>query len=264
MKTTADALNSISAAAGRIAAGQVTWGKTLGMLAARTLLFLFFQLVIAGIYLAAGSPGAFSESAAWWPVTAALAGLVCIGLLGWLARGEGLRLLDLYRNGPGKFPRDLWIALGLFALAGPIAWLPNVLTAQWLFGEPMIPVRMMFRPLPMWALFPAMLLFPVSIGLSELPVYMAYVQPRLAALTGRAWLAVLATGLALAAQHAALPLILDGRFIAYRALMFLPFALYVAVIARWRPGLMPYLMAGHALIDFSTMMVVLQAAQGNL
>ena len=69
---------------------------------------------------------------------------------------------------------------------------------------------------------------------------------------------------ALAVQHATLPLILDGRFIAYRALMFLPFALFVAVAARWRPSLMPYLMAGHALIDFSTMMMVLQAAQGNL
>jgi len=256
--------NITASASKRVGGGQVAWGKTLGMLAARTLLFVLFQLLIALIYWIGGSAAAFEESVAWWPATAVLANLVCIALLDRLARGEGLRLSDLYRGAQGKFPRDLWIILGLFLLVGPIAWLPNIAIGTWLFGESIVPVRMMFHPLPDWALFPLMALFPLTIALAELPTYMGYVQPRLAALTGRGWLAVLVTGLALAAQHAAMPLIWDGRFIAYRMLMFLPFALFVAVTIRWRPSLLPYWMVGHGLIDFGTMMTVLMASRGQL
>jgi hypothetical protein len=55
-----------------------------------------------------------------------------------------------------------------------------------------------------------------------------------------------------------MPLIFDGRFILWRALMFLPFALAVGLALNWRPRLMPYLMAGHALIDLSTVIILIQ------
>lgn len=42
--------------------------------------------------------------------------------------------------------------------------------------------------------------------------------------------------------------------------MFLPFALFLGVILRWRPRLLPYLMVGHALIDVSVGVMVWQAA----
>jgi hypothetical protein len=46
-------------------------------------------------------------------------------------------------------------------------------------------------------------------------------------------------------------LILYGRFIAWRLVMFMPFAFLVALVMRWRPRLLPYLAIVHALMDIS-------------
>ncbi len=56
-------------------------------------------------------------------------------------------------------------------------------------------------------------------------------------------------------QHATLPLILDGRFVLWRALMYLPFAFYIGAILKLRPRLLPFLVIGHALIDLATVAV---------
>ena len=50
-----------------------------------------------------------------------------------------------------------------------------------------------------------------------------------------------------------LPLILDGRFILWRALMFLPFALFLGLALKIRPSLLPYLVVCHFLIDLLTL-----------
>ena len=63
------------------------------------------------------------------------------------------------------------------------------------------------------------------------------------------WLALVLASLGLSAQHMTLPLILDSRFILWRALMFLPFAVYLALLLKFRPRLLPYLMVSHFLID---------------
>jgi len=59
----------------------------------------------------------------------------------------------------------------------------------------------------------------------------------------------LITGLMLVFQHVTLPLLLDARFILRRLLMFMPFALLMAVVLRWRPQLLPYLVVVHMLMD---------------
>jgi hypothetical protein len=57
------------------------------------------------------------------------------------------------------------------------------------------------------------------------------------------------------------PFIPDGRFILYRLVMFLPFALLVAVVIRQRPRLMPYLAIVHILMDMSIAIMFLTAVQ---
>lgn len=52
-------------------------------------------------------------------------------------------------------------------------------------------------------------------------------------------------------QHLALPLVFDARFITWRALMFVPFAVLVGLVLRWRPRLLPYLAIVHVLMDMS-------------
>ena len=71
-------------------------------------------------------------------------------------------------------------------------------------------------------------MFPVSVALTELPLYFGYVQPRLGVRTGSAVAAVLVPALFLSLQHATLPLIFDPAFIGWRGSMFLGFALVLA------------------------------------
>jgi hypothetical protein len=106
-----------------------------------------------------------------------------------------------------------------------------------------------FRPLPLWSLIAFAVLLPVTQAFAELPTYYAYAMPRLRVLTGRGWIALAVPAFMLAAQHMAFPLVLDGRFLIWRLTMFIPFAAWIGLIMYWRPRLLPFLMAGHALID---------------
>ena len=128
--------------------------------------------------------------------------------------------------------------------------------ATMLFGDAMVPTTMMFRPLPTWA-FVLSFLFPLTIAFAELPTYFGYVMPRLEAHLKNGWLAWLIASFFLGAQHMFLPLILDGRFILWRLGMYLPFALFVGLVIKLRPTLLPYLMILHALMDLSAVAVYL-------
>lgn len=225
------------------------------MLAARTFLFAFWQGAIAVLYLLAGSSTPWAASTAWWTVTATLTNLVCIILLIWLFKMEGLRYRDLFRFKRDTMKTDLLLVLGVLALSVPAATLPNYYTALWLFGDSEAVLPLFFRPLPLWAILPTLVFFPLTIALAEIPTYFGYVMPRLEKQVGT-WMAVLLASLALAFQHVTLPLVFDVRFITWRLLMFLPFALLLGIALRWRPRLLPYLVIVHGLLDFSAAWMV--------
>lgn len=45
--------------------------------------------------------------------------------------------------------------LGTLVIAGPLGYLPNLLLANWLFGDVQAPLDLLVRPLPVWAASPA-------------------------------------------------------------------------------------------------------------
>lgn len=226
------------------------------MLVSRSALFLCFQLLIALVLALAGTPSAWTESARWWTFMAVLANFVSIYLLARVFKAEGQRYVETIRFTRATVRTDLWWFV-LSSLVGmPIAALPMNILGAALFGDPMIPTTMMFKPLPTWALVLS-LLFPLTIAFAELPTYFGYVMPRLASQLKNGWLAWLIASLALAAQHMFLPLILDGGFILWRLGMYLPFALFVGFMIKLRTTLLPYYMIVHALIDFSAVAVYL-------
>lgn len=221
------------------------------LLPARTLLFAIWQALFALGLLLSGSSAPWKASAAWWPFAIALANLVCIVALIHLFRREGKRYWHLFRFEREHVKRDLLTLLIVLVVMVPVAFLPNILAAAWLFDDPQTPVELLFQPLSLWAVWLAVVLFPVTQGLAEIPTYMAYVMPRLEAQTGRRWLAIVLPAFFLGAQHVAAPLILDGRFVVWRLIMFMPFAFLVALVMRWRPRLLPYLAIVHVLLDIS-------------
>lgn len=226
------------------------------MLIARSVLFLIFQFLIALTLAAAGADAAWKESARWWTFLPILANIVTIYLLVRLFRAEGKRYLDIIKFSRPTFKTDLLWFLGSSIIGMPIAAAPMNIIGASIFGDPMVPIHMMFIPLPAWALVVS-LLFPLTIGFAELPNYFGYAMPRLAAQLKNGWVAWLIASFFLGAQHMFLPLIFDWRFMLWRFLMYLPFALFAGLMLKLRPTLLPYYMIVHALVDFSAVAVYL-------
>ena len=225
------------------------------MLGLRTFLFAGGQLLVAVGYGLRGSLHAWRDSIPWWPFTAIVANGVCLAALYQLYRLENLRLRDVYALDRGNLRRDALTALGVIAAAAVLVAAPSYLLVNLLLGDPARALAVMYQPLPAWIIWVCVVLFPISVALVELPLYYGYVMPRLESLSGRAWLAVLLAAFGFAFQHAALPLVLDWRFVVWRFVPLLPFTLGLAAVLRWRPRLMPYLVAGHFLLDLGTMLM---------
>jgi hypothetical protein len=227
------------------------------MLFSRLALFAFWQAILALIFALLGSVSPWDASIAWWPVTSILSNFVSLLLLIGLARQEGMNYFGYLSFERRALWRDLLVSLGIFVISAPLAYFPNVALAQALFGNPQQASDLMFHPLPLWAAYLSLVLFPISIALAELPTYFGYAMPRLAILTGRGWAAVSMAAIFLSVQHATLPLIFDWRFILWRAVMFLPFAFLVAIALYWRPRLLVFLMIGHGLLDLQVGLIIL-------
>ena len=226
------------------------------ILISRSVLFLLFQGLIALVLLAAGTPSAWKESARWWMFLPILANIVTIYLLVRLFRAEGKRYLDAIKFSHATFKTDLLWFLGSSIIGMPIAAAPMNILGTAIFGDPMTPINMMFLPIPAWALGVS-LLFPLTIAFAELPAYFGYAMPRLAAQLKNGWVAWLIASFFLGAQHMFLPLIFDWRFMLWRLLMYLPFALFAGLMLKLRPTLLPYYMIVHALVDVSAVSVYL-------
>ena len=224
------------------------------MLISRSLLFLLVQGLIAIFFSLSGKPDAWYESARWWLLCVILANLASIYLLVRLFKAEGKRYLDLFRFSKATLGKDLLWLLGFSVIGIPLMATPMNSLAELIFGDAMVPINMMFRPLPGWALALG-ILFPLTIAFSELPTYFGYAMPRLAEQLKSGWGAWLIASFFLAAQHSFLPFILDGGFLLWRLGMFLPFALVTGLALKLRPSLLPYFVIGHALMDVSTLAV---------
>lgn len=221
------------------------------MLIARSALFLSFQALIASLFFLIGYPTPWDSSAAWWPITVILTNGVCLVLLVRLYRLQGKRFWDNFRIDRRNIREDLILVLASLLLIVPLGYFPNLWCAQWLFGDLMVPLHLLVRPLPLLAAFLAFVLFPITQGLVEIPTYMLYAMPGIEAQGKPGWLALSLASLCLAGQHMFVPFLPDGRFILYRLIMFLPFAFFIGWMMRTRPRLMPYLAVIHVLMDFS-------------
>lgn len=133
---------------------------------------------------------------------------------------------------------------------------PGRTEAPPLFGGAEAVSDLWIWPLPAWVALTIALLFPLTNALSELSTYFGYALPRLQVLWHRRWLPVLLTAFMLSAQHIALPLVFDERFLFWRLTSFLPFALFLGLLIDWRPRLLPYLVIVHGLMDISVVAFV--------
>jgi len=230
------------------------------MLFVRTALFLVTQAFFALGFFLVGFTSAWEEAANWWPLTIALADLICLILLIRIFASEGKRYWDLFRINRSTLLGDLLALVGLTILVAPSSYFPNIWLGQALFGNSAAMLDLIVRPMPIWAVYTAILLFPTLQGLTEVPTYFGYITPRLKAQGLNQWLAISFPALALGLQHIAVPFLFDVRFIAWRGLMFIPFAFVTGLGLYWRPRLLPYFIVVHALMNMSFVAMFLNVA----
>jgi hypothetical protein len=230
------------------------------MLFSRILLFFCVQAVFAFGFFLSGSAQAWEKSANWWPITVAIADLVGIFLLIKFFKDEDKRYWDLFHFERAHIKGDLLALLGVTLLVAPISYFPNVWLGQALFGNSAATLDLIVRPLPFWAVYAAIFLFPIMQGLTEIATYFGFVMPRLEARGMHRWLAISLPALILGLQHIAVPLLFDARFILWRGLMFLPFAFMTGIVFHWRPRLLPYFIVIHILMNMSFVTMFLNTA----
>jgi membrane protease YdiL (CAAX protease family) len=217
----------------------------------RLILFAAFQGLFALGYALAGADSAWSRSAAWWPAVVTLGNLVTLAVMVACFRREGLRFWDLFRIDRAHLKGDLLVLLVALLITGPVAMLPNTWLATALFGDSLTPMRQFIVPLPPVGVLAAVVTFPLTQGLAELPFYFGFVMPRLGRKV-QPWAAYALAALFLGLQHLAVPLRFEPAFLLWRGLMFLPFAFLIGLFLQWRPRLLPYFAVVHVLIDFAT------------
>lgn len=227
------------------------------LLFGRTGLFLGVQALFALRFYVGGTAPAWDASANWWPLSVTLVNGVCLAAMSYLLPREGELYWTFFRIKRPYIKADLLALVVILVIAVPVSYLPNVLLATALFGDAQGALDLLMRPLPFWAAMLSVVLFPVTQGLVELPLYFLYVMPRLYRQGVSHAGALTLAAIMLSLQHVAIPFLFDQRFITWRALMFLPFAFLVGVVLQWRPRLLPYLAIVHVLMDLAAAAMLL-------
>jgi hypothetical protein len=242
-----------------VVGGAIGWAGPLVVLGARTLLLLLAQASVAGIYILRESSSPWGAAAAWWSVSWTVADLGCLILLYRFTRREGRRIIDLFGRLRLRWGHDVFLGLGLWLAIFPVFMAGALLTSGLVYGSlqpPVYPGQVGERVLPLWAViysFASVALWSAT----EEASYQGYVLPRLEALTGRPWRAVLLVGLCWALQHSVLPLILDWRWVVFRFLAFLPGVLLLIAAYRRIRRLTPLVVA-HWPMDVAALLMTLR------
>jgi hypothetical protein len=237
----------------RLAAGRISWTGPLVLVVARSAFWLVLQSLLALVFLAQHRPAPFRTAGQWWPLYANFGDLGCLLGMRYFTRKEGIRLRDLIGPIRMRWGRDLFLGLGILAVAFPCAMAGSYLVQVLVYGSrvktPMAFI-MQAHALPIWATVYSLNVWWVIQSATEEMTYNGYVLPRLEALTGRTWMAFLIVAFWFSAQHSMFPFIPDWRYVAYRSLMMVPIVVWCMLVYLRMRRLSPLILA-HWPMDFS-------------
>lgn len=220
------------------------------MVFARFLFALFFQGLLALVFLLRGDPTPIQSAAPWWTVYGSLVDFACLLTIGFFLHRERLRLSALFDFDRTLFWKDLRFAFLLLVLFLVLGFGGGMAAGVLIYGGPP-PAPM--GGLPLCGTLFSLLVFPVLWGVTEQLTYQGYALPRLQALTGKTWLAVLIVAFGWALQHTALPFLPDWQFILYRFISTLPFAVVIPIYLKTK-RLTPFMLA-HWGVDMLSVMI---------
>ncbi|MCP1144753.1 type II CAAX prenyl endopeptidase Rce1 family protein [Lysinibacillus endophyticus] len=226
----------------------------------RTIFFLIFGLVIISVLELTGATNAMKEAEKWWPYQAILANIASFIVLRYFLKREGKSYNSILHFKKKKFGKDILKGLLYLLISFPFAAIGLYGVAYLVFGTTQPPTNMM-QAIPLGAAVIALILFPLSNALVELPTYFGYAFPRIEKKWGSVALAIVLPALFLSLQHGPLPIVLGGDYMTWRLLAFIPLAFVVAFLFHKTRNITPLLIA-HFVMDLQMVMYVLLAALG--
>jgi len=246
--------NSYVSLAARRDAGTLTWSGPLLMLFARAAFAVAAQGIVAGVLRLRASPAPWRDAEPWLPVYGTLIDIGCLALLWWLTRREHIRLVDLVGFERTRLTRDLLLGIALipvslvFIFAGTYA-------AGWIvYGTVRQPYFL--GGLPLLASLYGVLVWPFIWGLTEQMTYNGYLLPRFQVLSRSTGAAIAIVSFVWALQHVFMPLTFDARFMEFRLVSSLPFAVFETILYLRMRRIIP-LATAHALMDGATVLLPL-------
>jgi hypothetical protein len=252
--------NDLVAIRERVAAGHISWAGPLLVIGLRPTLFLLVQAVLALYFFAMHRPTPLHTAAAWWTVYGTVVDIGCLCAIRYFTLREGIRLRDLIGPIRLRFGRDVFVGLGLFVCSFPIFIGGSLLAQVLLYGSlAKAPVAFLTQShvLPIWGLVYSFSIWWIISSATEETTYQGYALPRLRALTGRTWVTALIVGIFWAAQHCMLPFVLDGKYLLFRFLAFIPGILTMMLIYLRTKRLAPLIVAHWSMDIVGTVMTAM-------
>lgn len=226
-------INALTQIKERVAEGRIPWVGPLLLVAARPVLFLAMQAILALMFIAMRRPSPWQAAGAWWNVYGTLVDIGCLVGLRYFTSREGIRLRDLL--GPIQMLRghDMFLGLGYLLLIFPLFIGGGYVMQVLLYGSAAkAPIAYLMQPhsLPPWATVYSLTLWWFINSPTEQATFQGYALPRLQALTGRNWISLPIVCFCWTAQHCMLPFMPDWRFVLYRFFVFLPGVLVMMAV----------------------------------
>lgn len=244
----------------RAALGRVSWTGPLVMVTGRTVLAVIAQAIVAFIYVLRHHPSPWKAAAPWWTIYGTLVDIGCLMLMTRFTRSEGIGLRDLIGKIRLRWGRDVFVGIGWFLLIFPFFGVGGPLASILVYGSTqpnLYPGLLAARVLPFWAVIYSLSAWWIIWSPTEEMTYQAYALPRLQALSGRRWIAILVVAFWWGLQHSFFPLILDWHYVAWRFLAFFPGATVFLLVYSWTRRLPP-LIAAHWLMDILAALITVR------
>lgn len=244
--------NSHQALLRRREAATLTWRGPALVLFARSACAVGAQAIVAAVFFLRSSPTPWQDAEPWLPVYGTLIDAGCLALLWRLTRREGIRLFDLVGFERTRIARDVLLGFALIPV-GLVFIFGGTFAAGWLlYGAPAPPY--LFASLPLPAALYGVLVWPFIWGLTEQMAYNGYLAPRFQVLCRSTGMAIAIVAFAWSAQHVFMPLVFDAKFMAFRLLSSVPYAVFSTFLYLRIRRLIPFAIA-HALMDGASVLI---------
>lgn len=186
----------------------------------------------------------------WWSVIASIINVLVIGILLFLCKKQKITYGKLiqYEKGTCK-----WYVAFLIVVSMLIVGMGGMYLAGFIcYGVFPYLAPMLIAPIPLILAIVNLFLLPITTTLAEDGLYLGlgvnYIKNK--------WIAIFVPAFFYAIQHSFIPLLLDGRYIMYRFLSFLPLTLWICYWYYKNRNPLP-IMIGHGILNVATAVNIL-------